>query len=456
MGRCSTGPRARASLTFQQHGSTCTVRGEMDNDHDSAAQAADGRQRARRGADGRRARSATGRFAAARYAPRRHAVCRARAAYPLSSRCVDVSGVTVDRLRYEEEQAYYNDLYLLAPVGYFVVGFDSTILQANLVGADMLGIARAKPDARTGLRSFISPGLPADFDAFFGRAAQQRARRYQCRLQLRHGAGELVHVDAAGQRRRQRPGLPGGGRTRRRQAGRARTQRGTLPPHRAQRRGGHLGNRRRTRAPPSSIRSMAAMLGYEHRGHAGPAAGLPSWTTKAAASSSATSRAASRASPSATNSSSCSKDGRDVWTTMATNPIFDAGRQLPGRAGAGDRHHRPQGLDRTDLAARPISMTLTGLPNRHMFMDRLRRRRARPTAAPASWRCCSSTSTTSRKSTTSTATRRGDLRAGGGGAPHRRAACARPTRWRGWAATSSPSSLPGWTTWAASSGSRRR
>ena len=34
----------------------------------------------------------------------------------------------------------FNDFYLLAPVGYFVLSFDTTILQMNVVGADLLGL----------------------------------------------------------------------------------------------------------------------------------------------------------------------------------------------------------------------------------------------------------------------------------------------------------------------------
>ena len=34
------------------------------------------------------------------------------------------SGVSVERLRHEQEQARYNELYLLAPVGYFVLAFE--------------------------------------------------------------------------------------------------------------------------------------------------------------------------------------------------------------------------------------------------------------------------------------------------------------------------------------------
>src|SRR5471032_136402 len=43
---------------------------------------------------------------------------------------------TADEL--SAEQAYFNDVYLLAPVGYFVLGFDTTILQMNVVAADLL------------------------------------------------------------------------------------------------------------------------------------------------------------------------------------------------------------------------------------------------------------------------------------------------------------------------------
>jgi len=45
------------------------------------------------------------------------------------------SGVSPERLRHEQEQAHFNELYLLAPVGYFVVAFDGRILQANVAGA---------------------------------------------------------------------------------------------------------------------------------------------------------------------------------------------------------------------------------------------------------------------------------------------------------------------------------
>ncbi|TFW33107.1 putative bifunctional diguanylate cyclase/phosphodiesterase [Massilia horti] len=93
------------------------------------------------------------------------------------------SGVTIERLRREQEQARYNELYLLAPSGYFVVAFDGTILQANLAGAQMLGFARGRP-GNLRLRSFVEPGHRADFDGFFQQALNDSEPR-RCRLPLR-------------------------------------------------------------------------------------------------------------------------------------------------------------------------------------------------------------------------------------------------------------------------------
>jgi diguanylate cyclase (GGDEF)-like protein/PAS domain S-box-containing protein len=76
------------------------------------------------------------------------------------------SGVSAGRLRHEQEQARYNELYLLAPSGYFVVGLDGRILQANVAGAHMLGIARL--DAwRHRFRDFVRSAWRPGFDAFF-------------------------------------------------------------------------------------------------------------------------------------------------------------------------------------------------------------------------------------------------------------------------------------------------
>jgi diguanylate cyclase (GGDEF)-like protein/PAS domain S-box-containing protein len=86
------------------------------------------------------------------------------------------SGVSAARLRHEQEQARYNELQLLAPAGYFVVGFDGRILQANVAGAQMLGVARAGL-SRLRFRDFVCRASRPGFDAFFEVALNSRARR---------------------------------------------------------------------------------------------------------------------------------------------------------------------------------------------------------------------------------------------------------------------------------------
>ena len=86
------------------------------------------------------------------------------------------SGVSAERLRHEQEQARYNELHLLAPGGYFVVGLDGRILQVNIAGAHMLGIARA--DAwRHRFRDFVRSAWRPGFDAFFETALNSPFRQ---------------------------------------------------------------------------------------------------------------------------------------------------------------------------------------------------------------------------------------------------------------------------------------
>jgi diguanylate cyclase (GGDEF)-like protein/PAS domain S-box-containing protein len=79
-------------------------------------------------------------------------------------------------------QSYFNDIYLLAPLGYFVLSFDTTILQMNVVGADLLGLPRANPERAT-LRQFVAPRFHEDFDHFLRRALNS-AQPEQCDLQM--------------------------------------------------------------------------------------------------------------------------------------------------------------------------------------------------------------------------------------------------------------------------------
>ena len=80
------------------------------------------------------------------------------------------------------ETSHFNDIYLLAPVGYFVLGFDTTILQMNVVGADLLGMSRGKPEQAC-FRQFIAPRFHEDFDRFV-RLALNSAQPERCDLQM--------------------------------------------------------------------------------------------------------------------------------------------------------------------------------------------------------------------------------------------------------------------------------
>jgi diguanylate cyclase (GGDEF)-like protein/PAS domain S-box-containing protein len=279
---------------------------------------------------------------------------------------LDSSGVSVERLRYEEEQAYYNDLYLLAPVGYFVVGLDSSILQVNLVGADMLGIARAAPGTHR-FRSYISPGFLPDFERFISRALNS-SEPCQCRLQMQRSGGERFHVTLLAS-------ADGGGQACRVVVERAAGKMAAL--ERSEERFRRIVHNaeegiweidalsRTTFVNPK----MAAILGYAIEEMLGQA--LVNFMDEEGKS--LLERNIARRQEGIAERHEFKflrKDGRAVWTTMATNPIFDAGGQYIGALALV-----------TDITASKQSTELiwhqanydmlTGLPNRHMFMDRL-------------------------------------------------------------------------------------
>jgi diguanylate cyclase (GGDEF)-like protein/PAS domain S-box-containing protein len=96
------------------------------------------------------------------------------------------AGLSAEQL--SAEQAYFNDIYLLAPVGYFVLGLDTTILQMNVVGADVLGVPRSNP-ARLPFRQFIAERFYADFDIMV-RNALNTSQPQQCGVQMCRGVGQ--------------------------------------------------------------------------------------------------------------------------------------------------------------------------------------------------------------------------------------------------------------------------
>ncbi|TWI67617.1 PAS domain S-box-containing protein/diguanylate cyclase (GGDEF)-like protein [Pseudoduganella lurida] len=86
------------------------------------------------------------------------------------------------------ERALFDELYLLAPVGCFLLGPDGSIERANLVGADLLDIDRAQP-GRARLRSFVAARFLPDFDLFLA-AARRSTAPVHCALQLQRGRGD--------------------------------------------------------------------------------------------------------------------------------------------------------------------------------------------------------------------------------------------------------------------------
>jgi diguanylate cyclase (GGDEF)-like protein/PAS domain S-box-containing protein len=97
-------------------------------------------------------------------------------------------GAEAAYLPVEHERDYFNDLYLLAPVGYFVLAADTTVLQMNLVGADLLGLPRHNP-ARIPFRQFIAAPFMADFDRFVTQALHGNEPQ-RCALQMTRGRGD--------------------------------------------------------------------------------------------------------------------------------------------------------------------------------------------------------------------------------------------------------------------------
>ncbi|WP_170942226.1 PAS domain-containing sensor histidine kinase [Noviherbaspirillum denitrificans] len=71
----------------------------------------------------------------------------------------------VHPLAAEQAIAHYADLYDSAPVGYFRLDRNGTIIEANLTGAGLLGVTRASLH-RKRLEEFISIDMHASFNAF--------------------------------------------------------------------------------------------------------------------------------------------------------------------------------------------------------------------------------------------------------------------------------------------------
>jgi len=265
------------------------------------------------------------------------------------------------------EADYFNDIYLLAPVGYFVLDFDTTILQMNVVGADLLGIPRANP-GRLPFRQFIAPRFHEDFDNFV-RQALNSSQPETCDLQLtraRHQQGFPVTLrasaDSSGQAIRVVLELAEG-----KLAALERSEeRFRRIVHNAEEGIWEIDAAART----SFVNpKMARMLGYAIEEMLDqPLVSFMDDEGRAILERNIARRRDGVAERH--EFKFLRKDGSELWATLATNPIFDAdGAYLGALALVSD-------ITDTRATAEQIWHqanfdALTALPNRHMFHDRL-------------------------------------------------------------------------------------
>ncbi|WP_229426917.1 putative bifunctional diguanylate cyclase/phosphodiesterase [Massilia atriviolacea] len=327
----------------------------MDNDHDPAAQGNPAHAHARR------ADHALPGGAFAFDAGQHDAVAGLPMQAPVPA--LDSSGVSIERLRHEQDLARAGELFLLAPVGYFLLAFDTTLLQVNLVGASMLGVARAHPGLHH-FRAFVVPAFLADFDGFFARALNS-ASGETCRVRLRTPQAEGLDVTLHGS-------ADGSGQACRLIVERAEGRQAAL--ERSEERFRRIvhsagegiweidANANTTFVNPR----MAQILGYSiEEMLARPLLAFMDDEGMAMLD-----RCIGGHVPAAQEYRFIGKEGRVVWTTVSTSPILDAdGACLGVLALVTDISERKQS---TELIWHQANYdSLTGLPNRHMFMDRL-------------------------------------------------------------------------------------
>ncbi|QBE67473.1 EAL domain-containing protein [Pseudoduganella lutea] len=260
----------------------------------------------------------------------------------------------------------FDDLYLLAPIGVFLLDPDSTILQVNLVGASLLGVDRASA-VRERFRGFVAPRFTGDFDAFVTRALASR-EPVRCGLQLQRDHGDrgvpvtLFGCAVAGALRLTVE--PAEGRLAAIEESEERFRRIVQ----TAREGiwEFDSEARTTFANPR----MAELLGYQVEAMAG----RPLLSFLDAEGRSLLERNIARQQegmPGRHELKFLRGDGSEIWLHLTANPLFDAdGGFLGALALASDiSEHR----ESTELAWHQANFdALTGLPNRNMFQERLR------------------------------------------------------------------------------------
>lgn len=111
---------------------------------------------------------------------------------------LELQNAELERTRDELEASLerYTDLYDFAPVGYFTLARDGGIYSANLAGADLLGVPRARLLGRR-FGTFLPPAERAGFDAFLTRTLDD-TQREACEVTLDPGIGakRIARIEA--------------------------------------------------------------------------------------------------------------------------------------------------------------------------------------------------------------------------------------------------------------------
>ena len=306
--------------------------------------------------------------------PRGHARAPAPAA-PL----LDDGVFSPQRLKAEREQAYFNDLYLLAPVAYFVLGIDGVIVQLNLVAAELFGLARGRP-GHVLFSAYVHEAFRHDYAHFVQRvlnSGEPERMQLQVRVRPHPGAPEAcLPVSLLGS-------ADPNGQALRLVLEQAEGKLAALERSEERfRRIVHSAEEGIWEIDAQTLTSfvnpkMAQMLGCQIEDMLGrPLAAFMDEEGRAMLERNIARRHDGIAERH--EFKFLRHDGSALWATLATNPIFDAGGTYLGAlALVGDITAQHEACGRVWQQANVDAVT--GLPNRHMLFDRLQHelRRAR-------------------------------------------------------------------------------
>jgi PAS domain S-box-containing protein len=107
---------------------------------------------------------------------------------------LEMQNAELRQARNEAEKALenYSDLYDFAPVGYFILDRDEVILAANLTGASLLGIERARLIGRR-FGPFVTGEARSAFTAFLGKVFANRDKE-ACEVAIKRDGKRPLHL----------------------------------------------------------------------------------------------------------------------------------------------------------------------------------------------------------------------------------------------------------------------